>query len=145
MKGASKIELKEIMQFLIKRAEGNAREFVNSLQQCSGAKGISEVRDILGKTELSDDVGFGLAKALVYSSPNKVSVQKALNEVLDDQTVNPESVRILVYNVAGAALRKNTNENQQRWLVTLLQSFEDPCKPETAKADLTKLCMRVLL
>jgi DNA polymerase-3 subunit gamma/tau len=116
---AEKIELAgDVGDVIIKEARGSARQMLVNLELCQEAKNKKEAAEIL-RSAIDSEPAIELCKFLM----NGGSWQKAMAIVAKMDGENAESVRIVVMNYVGAALKGSKSDREACHFLSILEAF----------------------
>jgi DNA polymerase III gamma/tau subunit len=129
----------DVGDLIIKQAQGSPRQMLVNLELCRDCKNKKQASDLL-RTALQSDATLELCRFLM----NGGSWIKGMGIVskLDDES--PESVRILVTNYVGVALKNAKTEKEACFLLSILEAFAAPYNTSERMAPLLLSIGRVL-
>jgi DNA polymerase III gamma/tau subunit len=119
---AEKINLPgDVGDLIIREANGSARQMLVNLEACRSAKDRKEASALLLSAEHSDKV-IAFCRLLTDGGASWGKIMTMIKEFPD--TVQPESVRIVLCNYVAKALMNSKNDKGSRYLLSVLDAFE---------------------
>jgi DNA polymerase III gamma/tau subunit len=138
---AEKIDLPgDVGDLIIKEARGSPRQMLVNLELCRGAKTKKEAAGIL-KTVLASDPVLEFCRFVIQGKGSWTKAMAVLGKLEDEP---PESIRIVVSNYVGSAVRNAKGDQEACRLLFILDAFATPYNPSEGLAPLMSSIGRVL-
>lgn len=110
-----------VLELITYEAKGSVRQALVFLEMCGSITSKKEAAKLLSSA-LETDATLELCRFLLRGG-SWAKVMAITDKLVDS---NPESVRIVVCNYVGAALRKSTNDDKTCRLLEILDAFSTP-------------------